>query len=123
MRKARSFGASCEATCVGVKKNTRLDWNAFITSATATPNAATPAAIHNARLVLGFKLTLLVHQSARPRAADPQRNQFEHQSERGRPVRHPEVELRIPHARALTQRVRRSRSRMIVRTRTSAAPI
>ena len=45
MRNARPCGASFAATCVGVKKNTRFDWNAFSTSAAATPSTASPATI------------------------------------------------------------------------------
>ena len=54
MRKVRPTGASLAATCVGVKKNTRLRLNAVSTSAVATPSAATPSAIQAMRLCLGF---------------------------------------------------------------------
>src|ERR671935_2984270 len=54
MRKVRPTGASCAATCEGVKKNTRFLLNALSTSAVATPSATTPSAIHAMRLCLGF---------------------------------------------------------------------
>ena len=54
MRNGRPCGASFCATCVGVKKNTRFDWNAFSTSATATPSTATPAPIHAKTTMAGF---------------------------------------------------------------------
>src|SRR5687768_5730588 len=88
-RKARSLGASFEATCVGVKKNTRFDWNAFSTNAVATPSPATPATIHIARLVLGFKLSLLFDQTQGAAAAQAQRQQLRGERDRRRPVRHP----------------------------------
>src|SRR5688500_18862593 len=59
-RKARSRGTSLAATWVGVKKNTRFDWKAFSTSAAAMPSVARPATIQAARLVLGFKVALLL---------------------------------------------------------------
>src|SRR5690349_2305059 len=58
MRNVRPSGASCEATCEGVKKNTRLRLNAASTSAVAAPSARTPSAIHAMRLCLGFTLAL-----------------------------------------------------------------
>src|SRR6476659_11501810 len=96
------------------------DFIAFSTSAVATPSAASPATIHIARLVLGFKVSLLFDQSARARAAGREHAELHGQRERGGAVGHPKVELVAAH-RALTQRVRRSRSRMIERTRASAA--
>jgi hypothetical protein len=36
-------------TCDGVKKKTRLDWNAFGTSAAAAPRTTTPAPIQAKR--------------------------------------------------------------------------
>src|SRR3982751_6818009 len=98
-----------------------LDWNAFSTSAVATPSAATPATVHTARLVLGFKVSLLLDHALRARAARQQERDFDRQRDRGRAVRHPQVVL-VVH-KPLTQRVRRSRSRMIERTRVSAVPI
>lgn len=99
-----------------------FDFIAFSTSAVATPSAASPATIHNARLVLGFKVSLLFDQSARPRAPRQQHRELDRERERGGAVGHPKVELVAGH-RALTQRVRRSRSRMIERTRVSAVAI
>src|SRR5688572_3005716 len=135
-RNGRSLGASLAATWVGVKKNTRFDWKAFSTSVVATPRPATPAAIHNARLVLGFKILLLLDAAQRPRATDAQGDQLGGHDDRGDAVRHPDVivvaHLVTPGAAAApmppdpisrTQRVRASRSRMIERTRTSAAPM
>src|SRR5437763_3815500 len=58
MRNVRPVGASCAATCEGVKKNTRFWLNAVSTKAVATPSAATPSAIHAMRLCLGFTLAL-----------------------------------------------------------------
>src|SRR5215212_7957909 len=104
MRKARSRGASLEATCVGVKKNTRFDWKAFSTSVAATPRPARPATIHNARLVRGFKFPLLFDPGEGPGAAQPQ-HQHLHDDRRGaRAVRHPEVESMIGHVRRLASR-------------------
>src|SRR5512146_406249 len=97
MRKERPCGASFEATCVGVKKNTRFDWNAFSTSALATPSAARPPTIHSARLVLGFKVSLLFDAPERSRAAHAQREDLDHDRERGHSVGHPDVELVRPH--------------------------
>src|SRR5688572_32515531 len=96
MRNGRSFGASFAATCVGVKKNTRFDWNAFSTSAVATPRPATPAAIHNARLVLGFKILFLLDAAQRPRATDAQGDQLGGHDDRGNAVRHPD-EVSVAH--------------------------
>src|SRR5258706_9363228 len=70
MRNARSRGASLEATWLGVKKNTRFDWNALSTSADAMPSAASPLTIQTARLVLGFKVSFLF--DGRERAPPPQ---------------------------------------------------
>src|SRR3982751_3576053 len=86
MRKERSCGASWAATCVGVKKNTRFDWNAFSTSVAAMPRPASPAAIQRARLVLGFKAALLLDEPTRPDAAGAQRDHFRREGERGRAV-------------------------------------
>src|SRR6188768_1353129 len=123
MRKARSRGASMAATWVGVKKNTRFDWNAFKTSVVATPRPATPAAIHNALLVLGFKFTLLFDLAQGARATDAQRDQLGGHRDRRGAVRHP-YEVIVAHAAiSRTQRARASRTRMNERTRTSAAPI
>src|SRR6185437_9933470 len=58
MRNVWPSGASCAATCEGVKKNTRFLLNAESTSAVATPSAASPSAIHAIRLCLGFTLSL-----------------------------------------------------------------
>src|SRR5690242_12583127 len=58
MRKVRPTGASCAATCDGVKKNTRFLLNAVRTSAAATPSATTPRPIQANRLCLGFTLAL-----------------------------------------------------------------
>src|SRR5262249_24600733 len=111
-------------TWLGVKKNTMLELNAFSTSATATPSAASPPTIHNARLVLGFKIPLLFDGAQRAAAPHPQRHDVGQDGERGHPVGHPHVELVAPHgASPRTQRVLRSRSRMMARTRASAAPI
>src|SRR5688572_25064132 len=137
MRNGRSFGASFAATCVGVKKNTRFDWNAFSTSAVATPRPATPAAIHNALLVLGFKVLLLLDSPQRAGTSQAQRDQLRGYRDRRGAVRHPDEVIvahgfvtpaaapaalgRGPFSR--THRVRLSRSRMTERTRTSDAPI
>src|SRR5687768_5752986 len=126
MRNARSRGASLAATCVGVRKNTRFDWNAFNTRAEATPSAACPATIHAARLVLGFKLALLIDAALRARAPQPQCRDLDGDRDCQRAVRHREVEGMVcRHAKrsSLTHCVRRSRSRMIARTRTSDAAI
>src|SRR4051812_391482 len=126
MRKGRFCGASWAATCVGVKKNTRFDWKAFSTSAVATPSAATPPAIHNARLVLGFKFALLFDAAQRAGAAHPQRDDLGHDRHGRRAVAHRQevaVAHGAPAASARTQWVRASRSRMMARTRVSAAPI
>ena len=42
------------AIWLGVKKNTRFDWNAESTSAAARPRVPRPAAIHAKRRVRGF---------------------------------------------------------------------
>src|SRR5688500_14860391 len=126
MRNCRSYGASFAATCVGVKKNTRFCWNAFSTSAVATPRPATPAAIHNALLVLGFKVSLLFDPAQGPCAPDAQGYQLGGERDGGRAVRHPDeifVAHAAPRASSRTQRVRASRSMMIERTRTRAAPM
>src|SRR5678810_282517 len=98
-----------------------FDWNAFSTSAVATPSAATPATIHIARLVLGFKVSLLLDHALRARPAREQDRQLQRHRDRRGAVRHPQVVL-VVHS-SLTQRVRRSRSRMIERTRVSAVAI
>src|SRR6185369_6525604 len=98
-----------------------LDWNAFSTSVVATPSAAMPAAIQIARLVLGFKIPLLFDQPARPCAPRRQGRDLDGNRDRRGAVRHPQVEA-VVHS-DLAQRARRSRSRMIERTRVSAAPI
>ncbi len=54
MRKALPRGASLASTWLGLKKNTRLLWKAFSTSAAAMPSAARPAAMIATRLCLGF---------------------------------------------------------------------
>src|SRR5687767_12998023 len=54
MRKVLPSGASCAATCEGVKKNTRFSWNAISTSAVAAPSAASPPTMARSRLCLGF---------------------------------------------------------------------
>src|SRR5437773_7708945 len=122
MRKARSRGASLDATWLGVKKNTRFDWNAFSTSVAAMPSAASPETIHNALLVLGFNVPLLLDTAQRPRAARPQRHDLDHERKGRGAIGHPDIESGVAHS-ALTQCVRRSRSRMMARTRVSAAPI
>src|SRR5438477_1132345 len=126
MRKARSRGASWEATCEGVKKNTRFDWNALSTSDAATPRAASPPTIHNARLVLGFKVLLLFDELHGVRAAHAQQGDLRDENDRRGSVRHPKVESVAhecaPTTSPRTQWVRRSRSRMIARTRVNAVP-
>src|SRR6185437_15298730 len=98
------------------------DWKAFSTSAEATPRAARPETIHNARLVLGFKVSLLFDAPQRLPAAQAQRDDFRDERRCGHSVGHPDVELVGLHvASALTQWVRRSRSRMIARTREGSA--
>src|SRR5512140_201866 len=89
MRKVRSFGASFVATCVGVKKNTRFDWNAFSTSVAAMPSPARPATIHKARLVLGFKVPLLFDTVERTRAADQQSGHLDEHGDGRGSVGHP----------------------------------
>src|SRR5258705_9862805 len=121
MRNARLCGASFAATWLGVKKNTRFDWKAFSTSVAATPSAARPAAIQSPRLVLGFKAALLIDVAARLRATHAQPGDLESDRDRGHAIGHPDVEL-VAH-RERTHWVRRSRSRITVRTRTSEAPI
>src|SRR5687768_9712571 len=123
MRNGRSFGASFAATCVGVKKNTKFDWNAFSTSAVATPRPATPAAIHSALLVLGFKVLLLLDPSQRPGTSQAQREQLGGHRDGGGAVRHPDEVIVAHDPNSLTQRVLASRSRMIERTRASDAAI
>src|SRR5260221_4616738 len=121
MRKARSRGASWAATWLGVKKKTRLELNAFSTRAAAAPSADSPATIQTARLVLGFKFTFLLDEAHGARAACREPRELGGQRERCHCVRHPDVEI-VAHS-ARTQCVRRSRSRMIARARTSAVPI
>src|SRR5689334_19983805 len=58
MRNVRPTGASCAATCEGVKKNTRFLLKAVRTSAVATPMAKRPSAIQARRLCLGFTFSL-----------------------------------------------------------------
>src|SRR5436190_22959708 len=128
MRKERSFGASFAATCVGVRKNTRFDWNAFNTRVAAMPRAPSPATIQIARLVLGFKLTLLFDAAQRTRAAPFQCHDLHQHRDCERCVGHGDVEtvgmVHVqPAASARAQCVRRSRSRMMARTRVSEAPI
>src|SRR5258708_379799 len=107
-RNARSRGAFCSATSVGVRKNTMFERKAFNTRAVATPRPAMPATIHSARLVLGFKLSFLLDQA--PCARAPRREQRDLQRERERrgAVRHPQIET-VAH-RSLTQRERRRRA-------------
>src|SRR5262245_17579440 len=91
MRKARSRGASFAATWLGVKKNTRFDWNALSTSEAATPRAASPPTIHSARLVLGFKVLLLFDELHGARAAHAQQDDLRDEHDRRGSVRHPEI--------------------------------
>src|SRR5690242_20292602 len=121
-RNARSRGTSLAATWVGVKKNTRFERKALSTSATAMPSAASPPTIHIALLVLGFKFPFLLDAAPRARTLHAQRDQLGHHHHGGRTVRHPKIEGVLVHS-ALAQRVRRSRSRMIERTRVIDAPI
>src|SRR5471032_940564 len=100
-RKARPIGASWEATWLGVKKNTRFDWNAFSTSAAAIPSAASPDTIQIARLVLGFKLTFLLDAAQRLRAAHAQPRDFHDDRQCSHAVRHPDIEIVIHRARNL----------------------
>src|SRR5688500_14145490 len=95
-RKALSLGTSLAATCVGVKKNTRFDWKAFSTRKAASPRAASPAAIHAARLVLGFKVALLVDAGERPAAAGQQPAELDDDGRGGRGVGH-EQEVAMAH--------------------------
>src|SRR5258706_11517877 len=99
-----------------------FDFIAFSPSAVATPRGASPATIHAARLVLGFKVSLLLDQALRARAPRHQRRDLDGERERGGAVGHPKVETMAAHS-ALTQRARRSRSRMMDRTRASAVAI
>src|ERR1043165_7813253 len=96
------------------------------------PRPATPARIHRARLVLGFKVFLLFDAGQRPRAPHAQQHDLEDQAQRRGPIAHADVP-RVAHgvsfprgvgaASARAHCVRDSRSRMIERTRASAAPI
>src|SRR6185436_20859603 len=97
MRNGRSRGASLAATWVGVRKNTRLDWNAFSTSAAASPRAPTPDTIHTARLVLGFKVALLVDAAQRACARELQADQLRHDGDGGGRVGHGQVESVVRH--------------------------
>src|SRR5690606_13550855 len=99
MRKLRSRGASLLATCVGVMKNTRFDWKALRTSVAASPRPASPAAIHNARLVLGFKIPFLLDAPQRAPAARVQQDDLERDGDRGRAVGHPQ-EILVVHGQA-----------------------
>src|SRR4051812_43045794 len=99
---------------------------AFSTRAVATPRPARPATIHNARLVRGFKFSLLFDAAQRPRAAHAQRNERGEDGDGRGPVAHGDEEIVVhgpPAARARTQCVRTSRSRMMARTRVSVAPM
>src|SRR5512145_509651 len=58
-RKLRPWGASPATTWLGLKKNTRLDWNALSTRAATSPRPATPPAMMASFLCLGFMLVLL----------------------------------------------------------------
>src|SRR6187549_1555220 len=97
IRNGRSRGASLAATWVGVRKKTRFDWKAFSTSAAAAPSAPRPVTIHTARLVLGFKVALLFDAAQRPRAPQPQADQLRSDGDRGRRVRHREIERMVHH--------------------------
>ena len=77
MRNGRPCGASFATTCDGVKKNTRFDWNAFSTSATATPSTTTPAPIQAKRRWRAFiaRASVARARPARARAATSPRAQ------------------------------------------------
>src|SRR5262249_8447348 len=79
MRKVRPAGASCAATCVGLKKNTRFWLSAASTSAVATPSAATPRPMARNRLCLGF-------------TSLPQEKYFKRQADERHAVRTPDVQ-------------------------------
>src|SRR3954466_14420903 len=103
-----------------------LSLKAFSTRAVATPRPARPATIHNARLVLGFKVSLLFDAAQRPRTAQAQGDEL-HEDRDGRgPVAHGDEVFVVhgpPATRARTQCVRASRSRMMARRRVSVAPM
>src|SRR6185437_15060024 len=92
MRNGRDAGASFAATCDGVKKNTRFDWNAFSTSATATPRTTTPAPIHRKRRCR-WASRLRAHAQRVERALAPRthRDDLDDDREGGHAVRHPDV--------------------------------
>src|SRR5438105_13160000 len=89
MRNIRPVGASCAATCEGVKKNTRFWLNAVSTKALATPSATTPSAIHAMRLCLGFTLAL------------KQQKDFDSEQHEGNAIRAPDVAAIAAHRKKL----------------------
>src|SRR5919204_2566170 len=92
MRNVRPTGASCAATCDGVKKKTRFLLNALSTNAAATPSAPTPSAIHAMRLCLGFTLSL------------KQQEHFEREQRERHAVGAPDVAGIPAHRKKLTHR-------------------
>src|ERR687884_94988 len=92
MRNVRPTGASCAATCEGVKKNTRFLLNAVRTSAVATPSATMPRPIQAKRLCLGFTLAL-----------QQQKNLYGEQEER-HAVRAPDIAAVTAHGKKLAHR-------------------
>src|SRR6185369_12782074 len=112
MRKVLPEGASLAATCEGVKKNTRFFWNAVSTSAVATPRATTPSAIAAMRLCLDFMPSFyLPGRPGAPRTAK-KKDHLQRQGHEGHGVGAPDEEAGA-----------HSRSRIMQRTRTSAAAI
>src|SRR5918995_6850670 len=104
MRNKRPCGASFAATCDGVKKNTRLSWNAVSTSAVAAPSAARPPTIASRRLCLGFTFQ--------------EKDDFDRKTQERDAIGAPHVPRIAAHVKEIAHA---PRSRMMMRTRSIAA--
>src|SRR5688572_8770422 len=112
MRKVLPSGASCAATCDGVKKNTRFSWNAISTSAVAALSTARPPTMATSRLCLGFTRPL------------PQQDNFEREAGEGHGVGPPDVKRVAAHGQKLAHGWNAAPcSRMMQRTRASETAI
>src|SRR5689334_25407818 len=101
MRKVLLSGASCAATCDGVKKNTSCSCSAVSTSAAPMPTTVTPHAMAMIRLFLGFTLYQTVN--------------FREQKDERHAIRAPDVPGIAAHGEKFAHAA--PRSRMMPRTR------